>query len=186
MLVELSLSLFGDKQHFGGKQVIKKSSAGSPLFIKMLRRKQRDTWLCDEKNFAYTALIGVAKWHLYKSNWDLFSTTLKSLTYVSLFIIASLMNWLNTSLLRILMIGRKAIHWIISRCQYSDDSCSASIIVAAYPHVIHIGKIFRLTTTTSIWQTVRRIICTIMCFDTICIARLQRTNSVYLYSSSHL
>ena len=83
------------------------------------------------------------------------------------------------------MIGRKAIHWIISRCQYSDDSCSASIIVAAYPHVIHIGKIFRLTTTTSIWQTVRRIICTIMCFDTICIARLQRTNSVYLYSSSH-
>ena len=52
------------------------------------------------------------------------------------------------------MIGRKAIHWIISRCQYSDDSCSASIIVAADPHVIHIGKIFRLTTTTSIWQTV--------------------------------
>ena len=120
----------------------------------MLWRKQRDTWLFNEKNFAYTALFGVAKWHLYKQLRSFFNHIKSSNTNVSLFIIASLMNRLNTSLLRILMIGRKAIHWIISRCQYSDDSCSASIIVAADPHVIHIGKIFRLTTTTSIWQTV--------------------------------
>ena len=109
-LVELSLTLFGDKQHFGGEQEIERSSAGSPLFIEMLWRKQRDTWLFNEKNFAYTALIGVAKWHLYKQMRSFFNHIKSSNTNVSLFIIASLMNWLNASLLRILMIGRKAIH----------------------------------------------------------------------------